>query len=147
MPSLLERPRKTRLFALALFAVIAVGITAACGGNATNKPPGENGPSVTPVPLTDADAQGARDEVIAYLSDKAWGFFGATCDQWVAMDYEFSPGLSGNSTDDATVVVFSRRPDREVGPLTLTFRIGPSGTVSGENKLERSGIAEGCDKW
>ncbi|MCZ6539860.1 MAG: hypothetical protein O6922_08565 [Chloroflexi bacterium] len=118
-------------------------------GVAASESSAESGgaPSVALAPISEADAADARDTVVAYLSEKAWGFFGATCDLWVEIDYEFAPVLSGDSPDGATVVVFSRRPDRELGPPTLTFQVNPSGAIAGENKLERSGIAEGCDQW
>jgi hypothetical protein len=97
--------------------------------------------------ISDSDAFAARDTVLDYLSEQSWGFFGATCDKWVDLDYEFSTEDSGKTLNDAIVVVFNRRPDRDLGALALTFEVKPDGSVQGDNLLERSGIAEGCDQW
>jgi hypothetical protein len=96
--------------------------------------------------IPESEAVVARDTVLSYLSEKAWGFFGATCDLWVDLDYEFSVRVSGTS-NGVIFVVFIRRPDRDLGSSRLTFRINVDGSVQGDNLLERSGIAEGCDKW
>ena len=91
-------PRKTRFVGRALFAVLVVGLAAACGGDAESGSPAkkENAPSVTLAPIAAADAADALDTVVTYLSGKSWGFFGAMCDRWVELDYEFSPEKSGN---------------------------------------------------
>ncbi len=145
-----ERSKQTRLLLLSLFAIAVIGIAAACGGSGattSGEPPGDSTSAVTLAPISESDAVAVAGQVIAYMSDKAWGFFGATCDQWIEIDYELSHDRSGISSNGTTVVVYNRRSDREIGPLTLTFRIDPTGSITGENKLERSGIAEGCDKW
>lgn len=97
--------------------------------------------------LSETEAMAARDTVLSYLSEKSWGFFGATCDKWVALDYDFSADDSGKALNDVIRVVFNRRPDRDLGSLTLSFEVSEDGSVQGNNLLERSGIAEGCDQW
>jgi hypothetical protein len=97
--------------------------------------------------LSEAEVMQARDTVLSYLSEKSWGFFGATCDKWVDLDYEFSADDSGKAINDVISVVFNRQPDRDLGSLTLSFEVREDGSVRGDNQLERSGIAEGCDQW
>ena len=97
--------------------------------------------------LSEAEVMEARDTVLSYLSEKSWGFFGATCDKWVDLDYEFSADDSGKAINDVISVVFNRQPDRDLGSLTLSFEVREDGSVRGDNQLERSGIAEGCDQW
>lgn len=97
--------------------------------------------------LSEAEVMEARDTVLSYLSEKSWGFFGATCDKWVDLDYEFSADDSGKAINDVISVVFNRQPDRDLGSLTLSFEVREDGSVQGDNLLERSGIAEGCDQW
>ncbi len=92
----------------------------------------------------------AKQMANAYLSDKTWGFFGATCDQWLAMDYEWQQDASERLDDGRVSVVFGRLEERILGPEILTFRVDiDSGEVKGENKTEsgRMGVAEGCDTW
>ena len=97
--------------------------------------------------LSEAEVIQARDTVLSYLSEKSWGFFGATCDKWVDLDYEFSAEDSGKAINDVISVVFNRQPDRDLGSLTLSFEVREDGSVRGDNQLKRSGIAEGCDQW
>lgn len=97
--------------------------------------------------LSKSEAMAARDTVLTYLSEKSWGFFGATCDMWIDLDYEFSADDSGKALNDVIRVVFNRQPDRDLGSLTLSFEVREDGSVQGDNLLERSGIAEGCDQW
>ena len=88
--------------------------------------------------------------VSAYMSDKPWGFFGATCEQWIEEDYYWEPSMSERETDDRIVVTYERKPERILGPLELIFFVEvDTGEVVGDNESEsgRSGVAEGCDKW
>jgi hypothetical protein len=119
--------RITKFLLVTAFSMALLSITAAC----------QSDDAPQPDPVIDQN----------YLSEKSWGFFGATCDRWVELDYEFDAGRTGKSEDGAIVVVFNRRPDRDLGSDTLTFSVSTDGTVQGDNKLARSGIAEGCDQW
>ena len=88
--------------------------------------------------------------VFAYLSDKTWGFFGATCEKWIEMDYEWDSSVSELQPDGRVRVAYGRQPDRVLGPGQLVFFVDiDSGDVEGDNESEtgRSGIAEGCDQW
>ena len=88
--------------------------------------------------------------VFAYMSDKTWGFFGATCDKWIEMDYEWDKSSSEQHDDGRIKVTYARQPDRLLGPDELAFYVDiDSGHVQGDNESEtgRSGIAEGCDQW
>ena len=88
--------------------------------------------------------------VIAYMSDKTWGFFGATCEQWIEQDYRWDPSLGELQIDGRTKLTYTRNPDRMLGPEQLVFFVDiDTGEVEGDNESEtgRSGVAEGCDKW
>ncbi len=88
--------------------------------------------------------------VFAYMSDKTWGFFGATCEKWIEMDYEWDKSSSEQHDDGRIRVTYARQPDRLLGPDELVFYVDiDSGDVTGDNESEngRSGIAEGCDQW
>ena len=88
--------------------------------------------------------------VFAYMSDKTWGFFGATCERWIEMDYEWDKSSSEQHEDGRIKVTYARQPDRLLGPDELVFYVDiDSGHVQGDNESEtgRSGIAEGCDQW
>ena len=88
--------------------------------------------------------------VFAYMSDKTWGFFGATCEKWIEMDYEWDKSSSEMLEDGRIKVTYMRQPDRMLGADQLIFYVDiDSRDVQGDNKSEtgRSGIAEGCDQW
>ena len=88
--------------------------------------------------------------VFAYMSDKTWGFFGATCEKWIEMDYEWDKSSSELQQDERVRVTYARQADRLLGPDELIFYVDiDSGDVVGDNESEsgRSGIAEGCDQW
>ncbi|MBT3994879.1 MAG: hypothetical protein HOF01_03690 [Chloroflexi bacterium] len=150
---------KTRLFSDAqklLLLTIAFGLAAifafsACQGESNDDTEQSlsdlAGQTIPLTALSETEAMDARDRVLSYLSEKSWGFFGATCDKWVDLDYEFSADDSGKALNDVIRVVFNRQPDRDLGSLTLSFEVREDGSVQGDNLLERSGIAEGCDQW
>lgn len=88
--------------------------------------------------------------VIAYMSDKDWGFFGATCDQWIQEDYQWRTTMSQHQPDGRVKITYQRNPDRILGPDALVFFVTvDTGEVEGDNESEtgRSSVAEGCDKW
>lgn len=134
------------MLAIAIPALLTISI--ACSNNDTEDV------LHTPTPITTVSpeiALIARQLTIAYLSDKPWGFFGATCDQWIEIDYAWNPNTSEQLPDGHVTVVFERLPERILGPQNLLFRVDvDSGTVQGDNQSdtsERLGVAEGCDKW
>ena len=88
--------------------------------------------------------------VVAHMSDKAWGFFGATCEKWIETDYEWDKSSTELRDDGRIKVSYARQTDRLLGPDELIFYVDiDSGDVTGDNESEsgRSGIAEGCDQW
>ena len=88
--------------------------------------------------------------VFAYMSDKTWGFFGATCERWIEMDYEWAKSSSELQPDGRIKVTYARQPERVLGPEELVFYVDvDTQEVQGDNESEtgRSGIAEGCDQW
>ena len=88
--------------------------------------------------------------VFAYMSNKTWGFFGATCEKWIEMDYEWDKSSTELRDDGQIKVSYARQTDRLLGPDELVFYVDiDSGDVAGDNESEsgRSGIAEGCDQW
>ena len=88
--------------------------------------------------------------VFAYMSDKTWGFFGATCEKWIEMDYQWETSMSELQTDGRIKITYARKLERIIGPEKLVFFVDVDrGEVEGNNLSEtgRSGVAEGCDKW
>lgn len=133
---------------LAIAMPALLNISVACSNNDTE----DILHTPTPIPTVSPEiALIARQLTIAYLSDKPWGFFGATCDQWIEIDYAWNPDTSEQSPDERVTVVFERLPERILGPQKLLFRVDvDSETVQGDNQSEtdeRLGVAEGCDKW
>ncbi len=139
--------RITKFLLVTAFSIALLGIAAACQSDDAPQPDAVVDQPLALIPIPESEAIAARDTSLNYLSEKSWGFFGATCDRWIEIDYEFDAGRSGESEDGAIVVVFNRRPDRDLGSATLIFSVNTDGTVQGDNKLARSGIAEGCDQW
>ena len=90
--------------------------------------------------------------VFAYMSDKPWGFFGATCEKWIKDDYQWESSMSEQLADGSIKVTYLRNEDRIIGPEQLIFYVNiDSHQVEGDNKPEtdtsRMGVAEGCDQW
>ena len=90
--------------------------------------------------------------VFAYMSDKPWGFFGATCEKWIQDDYQWESSMSEQLADRRIKVTYLRNEDRIIGPEQLIFYVNiDSHQVEGDNKPEtdtgRMGVAEGCDQW
>ncbi len=137
---------------LAISIALLIGIALIACKNET--PPST--PTVADeVALTETDVSPeiavlAHRLVFAYMSDKTWGFFGATCERWIEMDYEWDKSSSEQHDDGRIKVTYARQPDRLLGPDELVFYVDiDSGHVQGDNESEtgRSGIAEGCDQW
>ena len=137
---------------LAVTAAILVGaVLIACDrGTQQNAPTEIDETAATATEVSPEIAVLAHRLVFAYMSDKTWGFFGATCEKWIEMDYEWDKSSSEMLEDGRVKVAYMRQPDRMLGADQLIFYVDiDSGDVQGENKSEtgRSGIAEGCDQW
>ena len=90
--------------------------------------------------------------VFAYMSDKPWGFFGATCEKWIREDYQWESSMSEQLDDGRIKVTYLRNEDRIIGHEILVFYVDiDTKEVEGDNKPEidtgRMGVAEGCDQW
>ena len=90
--------------------------------------------------------------VSAYMSDKPWGFFGATCEKWIQDDYQWESSMGEQLADGRIKVTYLRNEDRIIGPEQLVFYVDiDTQDVEGDNKPEtdtgRMGVAEGCDQW
>ncbi len=143
-------PRPTPAVTIAI-AVMAFVIMSACVPESSHRT--QNGAESTAHPTTPVSpeiAVLAHRLVFAYMSDKTWGFFGATCEKWIEMDYEWDKSSSKIIEDGRIKVAYARQPDRMLGPDELIFYVDvDSGDVQGDNESEtgRSGVAEGCDRW
>lgn len=130
-----------------LIAIVIICITAAaCSDQNTDdeSPSSSNLATVSP-----ETALIAHQNTISYLSDKPWGFFGATCDQWIQTDYIWQPQESQLLPDGRISVIYHRNQDRTLGPEKLIFYVDlDTMQVQGDNdtQSQRLGVAEGCDK-
>ena len=137
---------------IALAIILPVALIA-CESASHDVSPTNHG--VTPTHNTEVSSDVAliaHRLVFAYLSDKAWGFFGATCDMWVDQDYVWEKSMTELQDDGRIKVTYSQHPDRILGPEQLVFYVNiDSHEIQGDNKPEtdtgRLGIAEGCDQW
>lgn len=85
-----------------------------------------------------------------YLETKPWGFFGATCEQWLDIDYEVTQPTATVEGDGRVHVVLDRRADRSLGPESVKYYVDlDSAEVVGDHSSDdgRLGTTEGCDKW
>ena len=137
---------------LAISVALLIGIALIACNNDTSQPTpriSDEG-ALTETDVSPEIAVLAHRLVFAYMSDKTWGFFGATCEKWIEMDYEWDKSSSEQYDDGRIRVTYARQPDRLLGPDELVFYVDiDSGHVQGDNESEtgRSGIAEGCDRW
>ena len=114
-------------------------------------------PEETAVPVTttgEAASEGIANWSVQlireYLSDKPWGFFGASCEQWLEIDYLIEEPSAFIKSDGRIHVEFTRHPDRMLGPDVVKFDVDlDSAHVEGDHADddERLGTTEGCDKW
>ena len=137
---------------LAISVALLIGIALiACNNDTSQSTPTISDESaLTETDVSPEIAVLAHRLVFAYMSDKTWGFFGATCERWIEMDYEWDKSSSEQYDDGRIRVTYARQPDRLLGPDELVFYVDiDSGHVQGDNESEtgRSGIAEGCDQW
>ena len=142
-----------RLLAAATVSIFVLLAALACQSRATS----ENGSDVasesTPIVEVSREISVlAHRLVFAYMSDKPWGFFGATCEQWIREDYQWESSMSQQLDDDRVKVTYKRNEDRILGPEVLAFYVDiDTKEVEGDNEPDtdtgRIGVAEGCDQW
>lgn len=85
-----------------------------------------------------------------YLDSKPWGFFGASCEQWLEIDYLTDTPTATVEMDGRIHVAFQRHPDRTLGPGEVKYYVDlSSADVVGDHGSgdERLGTTEGCDRW
>ena len=85
-----------------------------------------------------------------YLETKPWGFFGATCEQWLDIDYVVTEPTATIGQDGRVHVVLDRHPDRALGPESVKYYVDlDTAEVVGDHSTDdgRLGTTEGCDKW
>lgn len=142
-----------RLFPAVAFAILVSMTAFACQTETSNRTVDSAESTVTPIAEVSADiALLAHRLVFAYMSDKPWGFFGATCDTWIEDDYLWETSMSAMQPDGRIKITYQRNEDRIIGPEQLIFFVDiDSQEVTGDNKPDndtgRLGVAEGCDQW
>jgi hypothetical protein len=124
--------------------------TGATGGAAaleTFQADHQNHASQPPSDAAIPDAQESRDAVMTYLHGKAWGYFGATCDQWVRMHYHWDEADSTYVPADREWVVDVLRHAEALGPLVVRYHVNAftGATVGDASNHVDSFFAEGCD--
>lgn len=140
-----------RLFSAAIAPIFLLSAAFACQPTSTN----DDGTASQSTPTTEVSREVgilAHRLVLAYMSDKPWGFFGATCEKWIQDDYQWESSMSEQLADGSIKVTYLRNEDRIIGPEQLVFYVDvDSHHVKGDNKPEtdtgRTGVAEGCDQW
>lgn len=136
--------------AIAATAIISIALIGCTSDTAETTGAGATESTEVDGKVSSEIANLAHRLVIAYMSNKTWGFFGATCEQWIEQDYRWDPSLGELHVDGRTKLTYTRNPDRMLGPEQLVFFVDiDTGEVEGDNESEtgRSGVAEGCDKW
>jgi hypothetical protein len=107
------------------------------------------GQAPAPGDATIKDAHQALATVQGYLATKPWGFFGATCDQWVLLHYRSDLAHATYVPGDREWVVDVPRAVEALGPEVIRYHVDAfTGATRGDktNNLE-SPFAEGCDKY
>ncbi len=141
---------------LRLLSVIAAPIFLLCAAFACQSGSArDNGNVSTSYPTSEVSREHgilAHRLVFAYMSDKPWGFFGATCEKWIQDDYQWESSMGEQLGDGRIKVTYLRNEDRIIGPEQLVFYVDiESRQVQGDNKPKintgRMGVAEGCDQW
>ncbi|MCY4474188.1 MAG: hypothetical protein OXC83_01990 [Chloroflexi bacterium] len=142
-----------RLLPAVAFAILVSMTAFACQTEPSNRTDDGAESTVTPIAKVSADiALLAHRLVFAYMSDKPWGFFGATCETWIEDDYLWETSMSDMQPDGRIKITYQRNEDRIIGPEKLVFYVDiDSQEVAGDNKPDtdtgRLGVAEGCDQW
>jgi hypothetical protein len=104
------------------------------------------------VPVAGLGVQDPKQAVAAvqqYLSDKPWGFFGATCDAWTSMHYRLDRVEVGYSASGNEWIVDIPRTAEALGPVVIRYHVeARSGMTRGDAAHNlNSDFAEGCDKY
>ena len=142
-----------RLLPALAFAILVSMAAFACQSEPSNRSDDGTEPAATSTAEVSADiALLAHRLVFAYMSDKPWGFFGATCEMWIEDDYLWETSMSDMQPDGRIKITYQRNEDRILGPEQLVFYVDiDSQEVTGDNKPDtdtgRLGVAEGCDQW
>ena len=138
-------PRSPLILAVAVAMLAAVS----CATETTTDVANET-PTVAAEEVSAEIALLAHRYVLAYMSGKTWGFFGANCRQWIEMDYQWEKQESVLHEDGRVKVTYFRLPERLIGQEALTYFVDvDTGEVEGDNEPPegRLGTAEGCDAW
>ncbi len=95
------------------------------------------------------DSTQAITAVQEYLSDKPWGFFGATCDAWASMHYQSTQADVGFSAIRNEWIVDIPRKAEALGPTVIRYHVDArTGHTLGDAAHNlHSDFAEGCDKY
>jgi hypothetical protein len=101
-------------------------------------------------PSPDATIQDSERALAAmeqYLAGKPWGYFGATCDQWLRMHYRWDKADASYATADREWIVDVLRREEALGPVIIRYHVNAySGlTVGDASNHVDSFFAEGCD--
>ena len=136
-------PIKSWILIYSCVVVIAVG----CGDPTATSQPME-GPTVEAAgeSITNWSVQLIRE----YLDAKPWGFFGASCEQWLEIDYVVDAPTATVEADGRIQVLFRRHPERMLGPVEVRYYVDlQTATVTGDHGSvdDRLGTTEGCDQW
>ena len=140
------------MLAISVAPLIGVALIACDSQTSQSTPTVADETALTETVVSPEIAILAHRLVFAYMSDKPWGFFGATCEKWIEGDYLWDASMSELRPDGRIKITYQRKEDRIVGPEKLVFYVNiDAGEVEGDNKPEndtgRMGAAEGCDQW
>ena len=140
-----------RMLSVMLVPILLLSVAIACQSESTS----DNGNGSVSDPTSEVSRELgilAHRLVFAYMSDKPWGFFGATCEKWIQDDYQWKSSMGEQLDDGRIKVTYLRNEDRIIGPEQLVFYVNiDTREVGGDNKPQtdtgRMGVAEGCDQW
>lgn len=134
-------------------SIFLISVAFACQSGSTSNDAASSASQSTPTTEVSREVGIlAHRLVFAYMSDKPWGFFGATCEKWIQDDYQWESSMGEQLADGRIKVTYLRNEDRIIGPQQLVFYVDiDTHQVEGDNRPEtntgRMGVAEGCDQW
>lgn len=134
---------KSWMLVVSCVVILAVG----CGDSTTTSPTMER-PTVEAA--SESIANWSVQLIREYLDTKPWGFFGASCEQWLEIDYLINMPTATVESDGRIHVSFHRHPDRMLGPEEVKYHVDlGTSTVTGDHGStgDRLGTTEGCDQW
>ena len=138
----MKRVRSTLLLGVCVSIVLT-----ACNGMSQDSPATD---IPTAEPANESITNWAVQLIREYLDGKPWGFFGASCEQWLTSDYVVGEPTATIEDDGRVHVVFRRHPDRMLGPEEVKYYVKLDiAEVVGDHRsdTERLGTTEGCDQW